>query len=199
MNPTDHPVRDLLPELYSEDESLQVLSEVLERAHLNLERFIERIPARLYDPQRTPDAFLPRLCAALGMEGIGALFTPVQLRALLPDAFWLHRYKGTRFALEYLLYVWLRELFSQPVRFWLSEPGDRCGEPCDEACLYVRLLPPRPLTHEQRRLLTLLVQDYTPVGLPVKIDCAPCASLGAACLGYLHLGKRQEEGRETNA
>lgn len=184
----DRPFFDLLPELYREDRDLDALLTVFERCHLNLERFIEQMPEYLYNPVTMPAALLDFVGATLGLRNENQQFTPAQMRELLPDAFWLHRRKGTRVALEYLLERYLHLLCGHSVRFWITEPGE-AGEPSpadgEMPQVTVHIICPPELEHDAEKIrLNMLVQNYTPAPVRCRVVYEEKRSLGGVYLGY---------------
>lgn len=183
----NRPFAALLPEIYKDDPALDALMTVFERCHRNLERMIERMPERLYEPAMTPEPFLDFVGAALGLRNENRQFTPAQMRDLLPAAFWIHRRKGTRLALEYILARYLRLLCGYPVSFLVLEPGEGGmpeTAPGERPRIVVRVAPEAALRGQGERVrLEMLVRDYTPATVDCYVEYGQ-GTLGTICLGY---------------
>ncbi len=186
MEKQDRPFAELLPELYQQDETLDAFLQVLECCHLDLEQWIEQMPETLYTSE-TPPSFLGFLGSLVGLYNHWDQFSEKQMRALLPDAFWLHRWKGTRLALEFLLYRYLRLLCGYPVRFWITETHQKEAPSIEEGppLITVHIVSvPQLESQRTRQRLEAAVRDFVPAAASCQVVYGEQGILGGAYLGY---------------
>lgn len=181
----ERPFWEHLPELYHQDALLDGLVGLFEALYLGLEQEIDGLPERLYDPARTPDAFLDYVGRSVGLLNENGRFTPAQMRALLPVSISLHARKGTRGALRDLLRVYLETLCGEPLEPCIVEYDDwawttRAGTGAASryyAALYggpdevtVLLPPQRELqSGEEQARLEELAQSFLPATATARV------------------------------
>ena len=186
MGKQDRPSAELLPELYQQDEILDAFLQVLECCHLDLEQWIEKMPETLYT-DKAPSSFLGFLGSLVGLYNRWDQFSEKQMRALLPDAFWLHRWKGTRLALEFLLYRYLKLLCGDPVRFWITESDQKEARSIQEGppLITVHIVSVPQLEPQSiRQRLEAAVRDFVPAAVSCQVVYGEQGTLGGAYLGY---------------
>lgn len=186
MRKQDRPFADMLPELYQQDEILDTFLQVLECCHLDLEQWIEKMPETLYT-DKAPSSFLGFLGSLAGLYNHWDQFSEKQMRGLLPDAFWLHRWKGTRLALEFLLYRYLELLCGYPVRFWITEPDEKEAPSIQEGppLITVHIVSdPHLESQGTRQRLEAAVRDFVPAAVSCQVIYGEQGTLGKAYLGY---------------
>lgn len=186
MGKQDRPFAELLPELYQQDEILDAFLQVLECCHLDLEQWIEKMPETLYT-DKAPSSFLGFLGSLVGLYNRWDQFSEKQMRALLPDAFWLHRWKGTRLALEFLLYRYLKLLCGDPVRFWITESDQKEARSIQEGppLITVHIVSVPQLEPQSiRQRLEAAVRDFVPAAVSCQVVYGEQGTLGGAYLGY---------------
>lgn len=186
MGKQDRPFAELLPELYQQDEILDAFLQVLECCHLDLEQWIEKMPETLYT-DKAPSSFLGFLGSLVGLYNRWDQFSEKQMRALLPDAFWLHRWKGTRLALEFLLYRYLKLLCGDPVRFWITESDQKEARSIQERppLITVHIVSVPQLEPQSiRQRLEAAVRDFVPAAVSCQVVYGEQGTLGGAYLGY---------------
>lgn len=172
----DHPFFDQIPELYATDTALMELVSLFEEAFLETEKEIDNLPELLYCPQNAPDGFLDFLGFLVGLKNENHLFTFAQMRALIPVARQIQIRKGTRWAMQKMISVYLETLCGHPVPPIIIEYQDWIDSdmPAEivEACPgwyrlemdVVILLPPEPLLKAPEELarLNALAELYCP-------------------------------------
>lgn len=179
----ERPFWELLPEIYREDELLNRLTAVLEAPFLENEAFIAGLGELLYTPQNIPEEFLDFVGRMVGLRNDGSLFTPAQMRALIPAAWRLHRRKGTRAALQELLVIYLSELCGHQIKPAIVEQGESAPSRYAGLSPWLKgvdgevavIFPPEPAlqSREEQGRLEQLVREYTPAWVTPRVVVVP--------------------------
>lgn len=94
---------DYLPEIYAEGgDFLRRYMGIFQSLYLDVERQIDRIPEYL-DVDTTPERFLNELGKWVGIDNSEGIFSPAQMRQIVPKAVALNSGKGTKATLEEMI------------------------------------------------------------------------------------------------
>lgn len=205
------PFWEYVPEIYHDDALLSAFVAILERQYLTLEQFIDTLPQQVYHPSYTPDSLLDFVGRMVGLQNDNHLFSKEQMRALIPAAFRIQSWKGTRAALYEMLRFYLSSLRGRQGAAAPSiveyDDFSRCCTSRESLDAFIRfyggasditvILPPEPrprlrsgdaakpaAQQEERARIRQLVDEYTPATIHANICFSNDTPLDGVFLGY---------------
>lgn len=167
--PSPHPLGQLLPAVYLEDDFAQRFTAGLDEVLAPVLLTLDCLDSYL-DPWLTPDDFLEWLASWVGVE-LDETWPPARRRALVTRAAWLHARRGTRAGLtEYLRLVTGLdvEVSESGGARWSTEPGAPPPGTYPPR-LIVRVRTADPAGVDTARL-ERAVREARPAGLPYEIQ-----------------------------
>lgn len=167
-----HPLGDMLPALYLDDEFAQQLCAGLDEVLAAAVGALDSIDAYV-DPALAPPDFLVWLAGWVGLA-IDETWPDEQQRRFVTEAVELYRWRGTARGLAGLVRIYTGvepDIAETGAASWSSAPGGKLpGRPSRvNPALIVRVRVPDPSTIDQRRL-TAIVAAATPAHVPYKIE-----------------------------
>jgi phage tail-like protein len=167
-----HPLADLLPAVYLEDDFARGFTEGLDPGLAPVFLTLDCLEAYV-DPRLTPLDFLPWLAAWVGLDVDETLPEP-RRRAVVAEWARLHHRHGTRAGLVRLLEVATGgqvEVRESGGARWSAVPGaDPPGDPVPGLHIVVRV--PRPSDLDQARV-ERLVREVRPAHVPFRVEVLP--------------------------
>lgn len=167
-----HPLADLLPAVYLEDELARGFTEGLDPGFAPVFLTLDCLEAYL-DPRLTPLDFLPWLAGWVGLD-VDETLPEDRRRAVVAEWGRLHHLHGTRAGLVRLLEVATGgqvEIRESGGTRWSATPGaEPPGEPVPRLDVVVHLRNPADLdvTRVER-----LVREIRPAHLPFRVEVRP--------------------------
>ncbi|MGC0418059.1 phage tail protein [Embleya sp. AB8] len=169
---TRHPIGELLPALYADDDLAQRFTAGLDTVLAPVFATLDNLPA-YFDPALAPVDFLPWLSSWVGIE-FAAGWPDELRRVVLARAIDLHRRRGTRRGL--IERLWLccgvhADIADGGGATWSAAPNTELpAAPSGE--LYVRVWPVRTPDVDEERVLDV-VRSSCPVHLTCRVEILP--------------------------
>jgi phage tail-like protein len=167
-----HPLADLLPAVYLEDDLARGFTEGLDPGLAPVFLTLDCLEA-YFDPRLTPLDFLPWLAGWVGLD-VDETLPERRRRAVVAEWARLHHRHGTRAGLVRLLEVATGgtvEVRESGGTRWSAVPGaDPPGDPVPGLHIVVRL--PRPSDLDLARV-ERLVREVRPAHLPFRVEVLP--------------------------
>ena len=167
-----HPLGEMLPSLYLDDEFAQQLCAGLDQVLAAAVGALDSIDAYV-DPALAPPDFLVWLAGWVGLL-IDETWPEEQQRRFVTEAVDLYRWRGTARGLAGLVRIYVGvepEIAETGAVSWSSAPGGPLPGRASRVnpALLVRVRVPDPSAVDQRRL-TAIVAAATPAHVPYKIE-----------------------------
>ncbi|MFI6978901.1 phage tail protein [Embleya sp. NPDC050154] len=170
--PTPHPIGELLPALYADDDLAQRFTAGLDTVLAPVFATLDNLPAYL-DPTLAPTDFLPWLAGWVGIDLTPAWPDGLR-RAVVARAVELHRWRGTRRGLTERLWLCCgvhADITDGGGATWSAEPNSALpAAPTGE--LLVRVRPARTPDVDEARVHDV-VRASCPVHLIYRIEILP--------------------------
>lgn len=170
--PSAHPIGDLLPALYADDDFAQRFTAGLDTVLAPVFATLDNLPA-YFQPRLAPPDFLAWLAGWVGMEADPA-WSEEPLRSAVERAVELHRWRGTRRGLQERLRLSFgvgTEIVDGGAAAWSSTP-DPAPPPAPTREVLVRVWPVRTPDVDAERLLAV-VKASCPVHLSCRVQILP--------------------------
>jgi phage tail-like protein len=180
--PSRHPIGELLPMLYADDDLAQRFTAGLDTLLAPVFATLDNLPA-YFQPRVAPADFVSWLAEWVGMErAVSALGTTEELhRAVVTRAVELHRWRGTRRGLEQRLALSLGagvEVLDGGGATWSTTPGTAALPAAPGNQLIVRVWPLESAASSRtpvldEGLLHDIVEESCPVHLTWRVEVLP--------------------------
>ncbi|GAB2719901.1 phage tail protein [Kitasatospora kifunensis] len=170
--PSPHPIGELLPALYADDDLAQRLTAGLDTVLAPVFATLDNLPA-YFQPRLAPVDFLDWLAAWVAVEVDPAWPQEVR-RTVVERAVELHRWRGTRRGLQERLRLILgvgTQLVEDGGVQWSTTPG-AVGWPAPSGELLVRVWPERTQEVAEDQVLAV-VRAACPVQLSCRVQILP--------------------------